>query len=104
MEMHVALELDGETEIDARRKDDLATACSHSGIDGAIDGGRVNSFAVADSAVGVDIEEDTDAGRRSAAGTGSLAGFGGCEGDGGKGGASNAETADAEKIAALGIE
>ena len=48
MEMHVALETDGEAEIDACRKENQAAARSRGGFNGAIDGVGVEGFAVAD--------------------------------------------------------
>ena len=88
MEMDVALEVDGEAEIGSGGKEDEAAAGSCSGFNGAIDGGRIEGFAVAGGAVLAHVEQ----------GAGCGGGLSRC-GEG-EGSAGCAEAAGAEKVAA----
>jgi len=57
VEVDVAFEMDGETEPCACREEDCAAACRCGGLDGFIDGGGVEGFAVACCAKGSDVED-----------------------------------------------
>ena len=98
MEMHVALQVDGEAEIGARREDNHAAACGRCRFDGAIDGGGVEGLAVAGCAVRADIEdaraepEPLHAGDEAKSGTARNSDSG------------NTVTADPEEIAAKRVE
>ncbi len=96
IEVDVALQMDGEAEIDSGGEEDRAAAGRRSGCDGAIDGVGVESFAVTGCAVLADVEDDGRGGGRFF--------FAGCGGEGGQSGSGHAKTTDTEKIAARGIE
>ncbi len=57
VQMHVALEMDGEAEINSGRKEDHAAAGGCSSFNGAIDGVGVEGFAVAGGAELAHIED-----------------------------------------------
>jgi len=56
VEAHEALEVDGEAEVYAGRNENHASASGCRGLNGAVDGGGIDGFAVADCAVGADVE------------------------------------------------
>ena len=95
--MHVALEMDGEAEIDAGGEEDHAAACGCRRFDGAVDGIGVEGFAVAGCAVVADVED----GRLRAA---VFFAFRCGEGDSRKSRSGHAKAADTQKIAAHGTE
>ncbi len=64
MEVHEALEANGEAEVSARGKEHDASAGQCGSIDGAIDGGRVNGLAVAGGAVVAHVKNAERRGRR----------------------------------------
>ena len=97
VQAHVALEMDGEAEVHARREEDYAAAGICGGFNGAVDGGRVDGFAIAGCAEGADVEEAVGLDN------GDLL-IGGGEGDSGHSGCGHPEATGAEKVATQGIE
>jgi hypothetical protein len=57
VEPDMALEMNGKAEPGAWRKDHGSAAGGRCGIDGFVDGGRIDGFAIADSTIVANVEE-----------------------------------------------